>query len=108
MIVGFENEKFKRLVNQESKLIQKFGKRTANQIYRKIDILDSAERLSDVSYMPPTRLHMLSGTLAGYFAIDVTKQLRLIFRGMNHKDEVVMRKEEITHILIREVVDYHD
>jgi len=108
MIVEIENGKFKRLVNQESKLVQKFGKRTAEQIYRKIDILAAAEKLSDVSYMPPTRLHMLSGKLAGYFAIDITKQLRLIFRGMNHNDEVVMRKEEITHILIREVVDYHD
>ncbi|WP_164511559.1 type II toxin-antitoxin system RelE/ParE family toxin [Levilactobacillus cerevisiae] len=108
VIVEIENHKLKTQIDSESKLVKKYGKRSAVQILHKIDLLKSAVNLSDLSHLPPTRLHRLFGELSGYFAIDVTKQLRLVFRGMDVAGNIIVDKEEIIHVLIREVVDYHD
>ncbi len=47
---------------------------------RKLDQLDAVTRLDDMRIPPGNRLHALADNLAGYHAIRVNEQYRLIFR----------------------------
>jgi len=49
-------------------------------VRRKLDQLDSVTRLDDLRIPPGNRLHALTGDLAGFHAIRVNDQYRVIFR----------------------------
>jgi proteic killer suppression protein len=49
-------------------------------IRRTLDQLDSVTRLDDLRIPPGNRLHALVGDLAGFHAIRVNEQCRVIFR----------------------------
>ena len=49
-------------------------------IRRKLDQIDAVTRLEDLNVPPGNRLHALSGDLAGYHAIRVNDQYRVVFR----------------------------
>lgn len=49
-------------------------------IRRKLDQIDAVTRLEDLKVPPGNRLHALSGDLAGYHAIPVNDQYRVVFR----------------------------
>jgi proteic killer suppression protein len=49
-------------------------------IRRTLDQLDSVTRLDDLRIPPGNRLHALVGDLAGFHAIRVNEQYRVIFR----------------------------
>jgi proteic killer suppression protein len=49
-------------------------------IRRKLDQIDAVTRLDDLKVPPGNRLHALSGDLAGYHAIRVNDQYRVVFR----------------------------
>ena len=49
-------------------------------IRRKLDQLDSVTRLDDLRIPPGNRLHALVGDLAGFHAIRVNEQYRVVFR----------------------------
>jgi proteic killer suppression protein len=49
-------------------------------IRRKLDQIDAVTRLEDLKVPPGNRLHALSGDLAGYHAIRVNDQYRVVFR----------------------------
>lgn len=47
---------------------------------RKLDMLDYAERLSDLRSPPGNRLEGLKGDLAGYYSVRINDQWRVVFR----------------------------
>lgn len=47
---------------------------------RKLDMLDYAERLSDLASPPGNRLEALKGDLAGFHSIRINDQWRVVFR----------------------------
>ena len=49
-------------------------------IRRKLDQIDAVTRVDDLRVPPGNRLHALSGDLAGYHAIRVNDQYRVVFR----------------------------
>lgn len=53
-------------------------------IRRKVDQLDAVTELDDLHVPPGNRLHALSGDLAGYHAIRVNDQYRVVFRFEGH------------------------
>jgi len=63
---------------------------------RKLDALDSAERLEHLRIPPGNRLEQLSGTRAGRHSIQINDQYRICFRWMDCGPADV------------EVTDYHD
>jgi len=63
---------------------------------RKLDALDSAERLEDLRIPPGNRLELLSGKRAGQHSIRVNEQYRVRFAWAEGGPENV------------EVTDYHD
>jgi proteic killer suppression protein len=53
-------------------------------IRRKLDQLDAVTQLADLQVPPGNRLHALSDDLAGYQAIRVNDQYRVVFRFEGH------------------------
>ena len=51
---------------------------------RKLDILNSADRLEDMKEPPGNRLESLKGNLSGYYSIRVNDQWRIIFQWENN------------------------
>lgn len=49
-------------------------------VRRKLDQIDAVARLDDLRVPPGNRLHALAGDLAGYHAIRVNDQYRIVFR----------------------------
>jgi len=49
-------------------------------VQRKLDQIDSVTELDDLRVPPGNRLHALEGDLAGYHAIQVNDQYRIVFR----------------------------
>jgi proteic killer suppression protein len=59
--------------------------------YRKLLILDAAERLDDLRVPPGNRLERLVGTRAGQYSIRINDQWRICFRwsdGDAHEVEI--------------------
>lgn len=65
-------------------------------VARKLDALDSAERLEDLRVPPGNRLEQLSGKRSGQHSIRVNEQYRICFTWVEGGPENV------------EVTDYHD
>jgi proteic killer suppression protein len=53
-------------------------------IRRKLDQLDAVTQLAELRVPPGNRLHPLSGDLAGYHAMRVNEQYRVVFRFEGH------------------------
>jgi len=53
-------------------------------VQRKLDQVDSVTKLEDLKVPPGNRLHALLDDLAGYHAIRVNEQYRIIFRFEGH------------------------
>jgi proteic killer suppression protein len=53
-------------------------------VQRKLDQIDSVTKLEDLKVPPGNRLHALIDDLAGYHAIRVNDQYRIIFRLAGH------------------------
>jgi proteic killer suppression protein len=53
-------------------------------VQRKLDQVDSVTKLQDLKVPPENRLHALVDDLAGYHAIRVNDQYRIVFRFEGH------------------------
>ena len=91
----------KRFANKETKKIfdRQFSRKLPPDIQRparrKLEILDAAERLSDLRIPPSNYLEKLSGDRAGQHSIRINRQWRVCFEWINgHAHNV-------------EIVDYH-
>jgi len=66
----------------------KAGRRVPRELWpvirRKLDQVDAVTQLNDLRIPPGNRLHALSDDLAGYHAIRVNDQYRLVFRFDGH------------------------
>lgn len=110
MQLDFDNPKHELLVNDFDALSRKFGGggRNADDILAALEVLHSADTLADVprSYRP----HPLKAGYKGFFAVDVTKTHRVIFKP-NHDGDPNFRIDNyktITSITIVEIFkDYH-
>jgi proteic killer suppression protein len=52
----------------------------AEIVQRKLDQVDSVTKLEDLKVPPGNRLHALVDDMAGYHAIRVNEQYRIVFR----------------------------
>ncbi len=63
--------------------------------YRKLLLIDAAERLEDLKIPPGNRLEKLSGNLSGKYSIRINDQWRIVFRWKENDAYEV------------EIIDYH-
>ena len=59
---------------------RRFGPDVLKAAARKLDAIQAAEDLSDLSALPGNRLEALRGDLAGFHSIRVNDQWRIVFR----------------------------
>lgn len=93
MINGFSDKSTEDLFNR--RFVRNLPSTIQRLAYRKLLLIDGAERLDDLRKPPGNRLEKLSGDLAGKYSIRINNQWRIIFRWKgNNAFEV-------------EIIDYH-
>ncbi|MBC7713399.1 MAG: type II toxin-antitoxin system RelE/ParE family toxin [Rhizobacter sp.] len=94
-IVSFRDPQLKVFIETGS-LPKKSQWQTARKItLRKLDMLNYAKDLNDLTRPPGNRLEPLRGDLYGYYSIRINDQWRIIFRWTTKGPSEV------------EIVDYH-
>jgi toxin HigB-1 len=110
MELSFATNKLARELADERALRRAYGER-AKRLKLRVDLLAAAACLDDIPPVPPTRRHELTGEWAGYFAVDVTGNWRLIFRPSHdpppRRGDGGLDLKAITAIEIVAVEDYH-
>ena len=97
MIQSFKNKATEDIFNGEnSKDARSLCPQSLWRIaFRKLDHLDSAEKVEDLRVPPGNRLEQLKGTRAGQYSIRINRQYRICFDWTENGEDDV------------EIVDYH-
>lgn len=93
MIIGFSDKSTEDLFNR--KFVRHFPHNIQRLAYRKLLLLDGAERIDDLRMPPGNKLEKLSGDLSGKYSIRINDQWRIIFSWKGNNAYEV------------EVTDYH-
>ena len=100
MRVDLAKEMNKKLGSERS--IKRFYSDIAPKLIVVLSILSAAESLEMVPNVPPTRRHKLSGNYHGCWAIDVSKNKRIILRPIEGEEP-----KDIKEVELIDIVDYH-
>ena len=97
MIISFRNQAAEDVFNgRNTKVARNCCPRTLWKVAaRKLDQLDSAERMEDLNAPPGNRLEALTGSRAGQYSIRINDQYRICFVWTDAGPDAV------------EIVDYH-
>lgn len=79
MEIRFRTKKLQKVCSEEQAMLRAYGKDIAKRLKQRLAELKAAETLSDISHLPPARLHELAGNLKGHFSVDLTHPYRLLF-----------------------------
>jgi len=93
MIKSFSDKLTEELFNREN--VRKLPSTILKVAYRKLLLLDAAERLDDLRVPPGNKLEKLSGSLEGKYSIRINDQWRIIFNWKENNAYEV------------EIIDYH-
>ncbi|GAA2857193.1 plasmid maintenance system killer protein [Pediococcus damnosus LMG 28219] len=102
-----KSRKLARILNSEKLLRKTFGKDCATKIQSRLDEFDSVPTLVQIPSDPPPRCHRLHNKLEGKFAVDVSRNYRIIFEGYDKDDELSVVRSEIVTVQILAIIDYH-
>ncbi len=110
MDINVNNKKLRKILEDKSKIIKKYGTKMARKIMQRIDDMKSAENLEILMKLPGNH-HPLTGDRKGQFACNLVQPYRLIYRPANDTlpidDNDNLIYSEITIVEIIEIVDYH-
>jgi len=110
--IAFADKKLEKTCNDFRQLQKVHGEKRAKKLRQRLDELRAADALSDISHLPPPRLHQLVGNRAGRFSVDLDHPYRLIFVAANTplplKDDGGIDLSKVTAILIQGVEDTHE
>ncbi len=112
MIITFKTRKLKGILDSSRDIIRVYGEVRGKRIINRMSVLRAATCLGEVPVEKPCRRHELSHRRKGQFAVDITRNYRLIFEPNNNP--LPLRKDggldlwKITDIKILEVEDYHN
>jgi proteic killer suppression protein len=102
-----EKKKLEKTLTNQKRLVKQYGQSVAEKINQRLTELSIASTLTDISHLPPARLHRLIGDYNNTFAVNISKNWRIIFVGYNRDNIVSTIKEEIILIEIIAIEDYH-
>ena len=110
MEIVFQNRKMQKAANSESAGNRLWGNR-APKIRQRLLELKAAESLADISTLPPPRCHQLSENLDEQFAVDISRNERMVFEVANEpiprKDDSGIDLGRVTEIRVLRIEDYH-
>lgn len=78
MTIDFDNNKLAKQFSDEKAIKRAYGDMAKGIIARFAD-LQAAETLADMRMLPAAQCHELKGDFAGYFAVKISPNYRLIF-----------------------------
>ncbi|EHI74624.1 plasmid maintenance system killer protein [Streptococcus criceti] len=107
MEVYGETSKITKIIGDRRQLVKHYGKERALKIQQRLGEFSAAENLTQISYLPPARLHRLKGDRQYQFAVDIGANWRIIFEGYDEYDELSVEKSEIVTLSILGIEDYH-
>lgn len=107
MEVFGDSSKIEKLLMDERALKTAFNQKVATKIMQRIAELQGAENLTEVSTVPPPRLHQLKGKRKEQFSLDLTGNYRLIIEAYDKNDLLTTDRNESVAVAIVEIVDYH-
>jgi plasmid maintenance system killer protein len=111
MLIYFKTKKLQKLCSKGSEAIKKLGAKRGKKLMQRMMELAATRTLSDISKVPPSRCHELTGDRKGQFSVDLEHPYRLLFILAN--DPVLELKEggidwgAVTEIEIIEIADTH-
>ncbi len=110
MQVLFETRSVEKRLATRKARVREFGEPVANKLDLRLSQLNAANTLEEMRSLG--RTHELSGDRRGHLAIDVTRNLRLVFEPANEplpaRSDGGLDWARVTSIRIKEVTDYHD
>ena len=110
MELTYKSEKLKNICenpNYNKYLVKDYGIEVAKNLPKRINQLKAFDSLNDVPVNPPFRRHKLTGNKKNEFAVDITRQYRLVF---TQKDNNIIIEDlrEIKSIEIMEVSKHYE
>lgn len=79
----------------------------ARWIRERLEEIEVATTLNEVSHVPPARLHRLSGDKKAFFAVDVSKNWRMVLEGYDKDDHRCVEEYAIITVVIVGIEEYH-
>ena len=110
MELTYKSERLKDLCENKrfnNELSKKYGIDVAKKLPQRIIELKAFDSVNDIPVFPPFRRHKLEGDREGQFAIDITRQYRLIFRPEDN-NIIIEDLREIKKIKIMEVSKHYE
>jgi len=111
MELHFSSKSLEKWLTHDRLMKSKFGD-CYFKLRLRMNELDAVDSLAGISAYPPPRRHMLTGDLSGCFAVDVSKNQRIIFepfpKSIPYQEDGTINYEAIKSIKILDVRDYHD
>ena len=111
MDIFFKTKKLQKICSTERAAVKELGPKGGKKLMQRLSELNAAITLSDISYLPPPRLHELSGNRKGQFSVDLDHPYRLLFipasESIPMRDDGGINKEKIDQIEITEIEDTH-
>jgi proteic killer suppression protein len=111
MKIYFSSAKLQKSLCAEKEMQKTYGAIRSKKLKKRLKVLESAQCLQDVPYLPPDRCHPLKGTRKAEFAVDLDQPFRLIFKPTEpvfYLSDNSVDLRQITSITIESVEDYHD
>lgn len=112
MDIEFQSAKFRKECLDFKLLVRKSGLKQAKKIIQRLDELHAADKLSDISHLPPPRLHELVNNRAGQISVDLVHPYRLLFIPANDplpfKPDGGLDLSKVTAVIILGVEDTHE
>ena len=109
MKLNFKDKKIRELCEKRAVADQKLGAACARKLRARLDDLDAASRVTDLTTGNP---HPLKGNRQGQFALDLAGGWRLVFAPAHDplpvRDDQSIDWSQVTIVCIEFIGDYHD
>lgn len=79
MDIFFHTKHIQKICCNEKTMRKQLGRDRAQKLKQRLMELSAADVLSDISHLPPPRLHELRGREKGLFSVDLQHPYRLLF-----------------------------
>jgi len=111
VIISFKSKKLQKICSTHKSVLKELGQTKGNKLMLRMVELNAAIALSDISQLPPARLHELTGNRKGQFSVDLEHPYRLLFMPNNEpipvKKDGGLDKAKINEIIIIGIEDTH-
>lgn len=111
MDIEFKATKLEKLCSSLAAATKKWGDKKSHKLIQRLTELRNVDNMSEISYLPPQRLHSVDNIRRGCWAVRVEGGLRVVFKPNNvplpKLPDGGVDKSKVTSVKIMAVEDYH-